>query len=335
MPDLEPINETQFPRRNFLQAMWIGLLACSGMVPQTLLADTYPSRPIQVVVPFPAGGIVDNIFRAMNPHLVAGLGQNLIAENKPGAGGSIGAAYVAKAKPDGYTLLMVFDTFAVNPLLYNLPFDTDKDLTPVALIGTSPLVVVVPSSLPVNTLQELIALAKAKPGVLNYASTGTGSSNQLAAELFKMTTGTDMNHIPYKGGAPAITDVLGGRVDVMFVSATSVLAHIRAGKMKALAVTAKERLPQLPDTPPVSDLYPSFEVRSWVGVLAPSQTPAPIIERLNKEIRAAMQTQELKNFFQAQALFPAVGTPQQFGQFIGSETERWGVVIKKANIKVD
>ena len=323
-------------RRQLLQRASASALSVAGLPLGTAFAQAnYPNKPIQVVVPFPAGGIVDNVFRAMAPSLQAGLGQPLVVDIKPGAGGSIGAGFAARAKPDGYTLLMVFDTFAVNPLLYKLSFDAEKDLTPVALIGTSSMVVVVPAASPVNTLAELVTLAKSKPGQLNYASTGTGSSNQLAAELFKMTAGIDMNHIPYKGGAPAITDVIGAQVDVMFVSASSVLAHIKSGKMKALAVTTKTRIPHLPDTPCVSDSYPSFEVRSWLGLLVPAKTPAAIVQQLHHEVRAAQQTPELKHFFQAQAIDVSNGSPQQFGEFIKGETERWGEVIRRAKIKVD
>jgi tripartite-type tricarboxylate transporter receptor subunit TctC len=298
-------------------------------------AQPYPNKPIQLIVPYPPGGIVDNITRAMLPKLSGSLGQPLVIDNKPGAGGSIGTAQVAKARPDGYTLLMVFDTHAVNPLLYKLSYDSDKDLTPISLISTSPLVLVTPPAVPVNSVKELVAMAKAKPGLLNYASTGAGSSNQLTAELFKMTAGVDLTHVPYKGGAPAITDVLGGRVETMFVSATSVLQHIKAGKMKALAVTTKERIPALPDTPTVADSYPGFEAQSWVGMLAPGQTPPDIVNRLNKEVHAALQSPELVSLFQAQSLRAAAGTPQDFGRFIHAETERWGVVIRKANIKVE
>jgi tripartite-type tricarboxylate transporter receptor subunit TctC len=300
-----------------------------------LHAQPYPNKPIQVMVPYPPGGIIDNLTRALLPKLTAALGQPLIVENTPGAGGSIGTAQVAKAKPDGYSVLMVFDTHAVNPLLYKLPYDSDKDLTPVALISTSPLIVVSPPAVPANSIRELVALAKAKPGVLNYASTGAGSSNQLAAELFKSTAGIDLTHVPYKGGAPASTDVLGGRVEVMFVSATSVLQHIKAGKMKALAVTTRERMAQLPEVPTVAETYPGFEAQSWGGMLAPGGTPAEIVNRLNAEVRAALQTPELTALFQTQALRAAPGTPQDFGRFIRAEEERWGAVIRKAGIKVE
>lgn len=324
-----------YSRRTLLHTSALTALGTGWCLDALAQAEAYPSKPIQVVIPFPPGGIVDNVFRAVSPGLSAALGQPLVVDNKPGAGGSIGAGLAAKAKPDGYTLLMVFDTFAVNPLLYKLPFDATRDLTPVALLCTSPLAMVVPASSPANTFSEWMALAKSKPGALNYASTGAGSSNQLAAESFKMTSGIEINHIPYKGGAPAITDLIGGQVDVMFVSASSVLGHIRAGKLKALAVTSKSRIAQLPGIPAVSEFYPSFEVRSWVGMLAPSQVPTAIVQQLNGELRQVLHKPEVRQYFQGQALDIAVGSPAQFGEFLKSETDRWADVIRKANIKVD
>ena len=324
-----------YSRRTLLQTSALTVLSTGWGLEVLAQTESYPSKPIQIVIPFPPGGIVDNVFRAISPSLSAALSQPLVVDNKPGAGGSIGAGLVAKAKPDGYTLLMVFDTFAVNPLLYKLPFDATHDLTPVALLCTSPLAMVVPASSPANTFAEWMALAKSKPGALNYASTGAGSSNQLAAESFKMTSGIDINHIPYKGGAPAITDLIGGQVDVMFVSASSVLGHIRAGKLKALAVTSKSRIAQLPGIPAVSEFYPSFEVRSWVGMLAPAQVPTAIIQQLNGELRKVFQKPEVRQYFQGQALDIAAGSPAQFGEFLKGETDRWAEVIRKANIKVD
>ena len=295
----------------------------------------YPSKPITVVVPFPAGGIVDNVTRKLNIELGASLAQSLVVDNKPGAGGSIGAAQVARARPDGYMLLAAFDTHAVNPLLYKLSFDSEKDLKPIALIATSPLVLVVHPSVPANSLRELVALAKAQPQLLNYASTGAGSSNHLTTALFKATSGPSMNHVPYKGGAPAITDVLGGQVQVMFVSVTSVLAHIRSGKMRALAVTSRERIPALPDVPSVSDTYPDFEASSWVGLLAPAGIPDDVAARLNGGVNAALKSPEFKKFLDEQSLRPAGGTPEQFGAFMKGETRKWGEVIKRQNISVE
>jgi len=301
----------------------------------TAQSGAYPNKPVQVVVPFPAGGIVDNVTRKLGTELTAQLGQPLVVENKGGAGGSIGAAQVARAKADGYTLLSAFDTHAVNPLLYKLSFDSDKDLQPIALVVTSPLVLVVHPSVPAKSLRELVALSKAQPDLLNYASTGKGSSNHLTTELFKITSGASFNHVPYKGGAPAITDVLGGQVQVMFVSVTSVLAHIRAGKMRALAVTSRERIAALPEVPPVSETYRDFEATSWVGVLAPAGTPADVVRKLNSSVNTALKSPEFLKFLDEQSLKPAGGTPEQFAAFMKAETKKWGAIIERQNIQVD
>jgi len=298
-------------------------------------SDFYPSKPVHVVVPFPAGGIVDNVTRRLSAALSTILGQPLVVENRAGAGGSIGAAQVARAKADGYTLLTAFDTHAVNPLLYRLNFDSEKDLKPIALIVTSPLVLVVHPSVPVDSLHALVDLAKVKPNALHYASTGTGSSNHLTTELFKTISGTSFNHVPYKGGAPAITDVLGGQVHLMFVSISSVIAHIRAGRMRPLAVTSQQRVAALPDVPPVSDTYDGFEAQSWVGLLAPTGIPVSIVEKLNRGVNAALQSPEFQQFLDEQSLNPAGGTPEQFGAFMQTQTQKWREVIAQQNIKVE
>lgn len=327
------MSHTSPTRRHLLANAAGAALALSA--PALRAQAKWPAKPIEVVVPFPPGGIVDNVTRALSTKLNTALRQQLIIQNKPGAGGSIGTGQVARATPDGHTLLMTFDTHVVNPQMYKLPFDSEKDLTPVVLVSTSPLILATPTDVPATSVKELVDLAKSKPGVLNYASTGAGSSNQLAAELFKMTAGVDIAHVPYKGGAPAIADVLAGRIQVMFVSAPSVLAHIKAGKMKALAVTTRERIPQLPDVPTVAETYPGFEVKSWVGMLAPGKTPPEVVERLNREVLAALKTPELQALFRDQALIPAGGTPQDFGRFMREQGELWGDVIRKANIKAD
>ncbi len=301
----------------------------------TPASAAYPEKPIELVVPFPPGGIVDVVTRNMARQLSGALKQPLVVVNKAGAGGSIGAAQVARSAPDGYTLLMAFDTHAINPLLYKLPFDSDKDLTPISLLGTSALVLAVPASVPANSVPELVAMAKRDPAALNYASTGAGSSNQLAAELFKSTTGINLTHIPYKGGAPAIADLLAARVQVMFVSTSSVLSHIRAGKLKALAVTTKQPIPQLPNVPSITQYYPSFEAKSWIGMLAPAGTPQDIISRLNTEIKNVLNTPEMAAFFDKQAIQAAPSSPAEFGKFMQDQTQKWSSVISESNIKVE
>ncbi|MBV6306249.1 tripartite tricarboxylate transporter substrate binding protein [Candidimonas humi] len=313
-------------------AMAAATFACS--IP-AFAAGTYPDHAVEVVVPFPPGGIVDVVTRMMGKQLSKTLGQPVVVMNKPGAGGSIGAGLVAHSKPDGYTLLMAFDTHAINPLLYKLPFDSDKDLAPVSLVGTSALVLAVHPSVPAKDVPALVEWSKQHPDDLNYASTGAGSSNQLAAELFKLTTGAQLRHIPYKGGAPAITDLLAGRVQVMFVSTSSVLQYIRAGKLKALAVTTKAPIPQLPGVPSITDYYPGFEAGSWVGMLAPAGTPKDIIARLNREVHAAITSPEMQQFFEKQAIQPAPSTPEAFGELMHRDTQKWAKVIKQAGIKVE
>jgi tripartite-type tricarboxylate transporter receptor subunit TctC len=301
----------------------------------TPASAAYPEKPIELIVPFPPGGIVDVVTRTIARQLSDVLKQPLVVVNKAGAGGSIGAAQVARAAPDGYTLLMAFDTHAINPLLYKLPFDSDKDLTPISLLGTSALVLAVPASVPANSVPELVAMAKRDPTALNYASTGAGSSNQLAAELFKSTTGINLTHIPYKGGAPAIADLLAARVQVMFVSTSSVLSHIRAGKLKALAVTTKQPIPQLPNVPSITQYYPSFEAKSWIGMLAPAGTPQDIISRLNTEIKNVLNTPEMAAFFDKQAIQAAPSSPAEFGKFMLDQTQKWSSVIRESSIKVE
>lgn len=322
-------------RRTFLGHSMAMTAATIGTIPVLASAQTYPTQPIQITVPFPAGGIVDNVTRKLGVQISSSLGQPVVIDNKAGAGGSIGAAQVARAQPDGYTLLSAFDTHAVNPLLFKLPFDSDKDLRPIVLVARSPLVLLVHPSVPAQNVQELVALAKSKPDSLNYASTGAGSSNHLTAELFKSITDTSMAHVPYKGGAPAITDIVGGQVQVMFVSVTSVLAHIRAGKLRPLAVTSKERIAALPDVPPIGDSYKGFEVYSWLGLLAPAKVPDDIVAKINSTVNTALKTPEIQKFLESQSLNPAGGTPQEFQSFMSAETKRWADLIKRQKIQTD
>jgi tripartite-type tricarboxylate transporter receptor subunit TctC len=273
--------------------------------------------------------------RTLAPSLSAIRGQQVIVENRSGADGTIGAAYVAKSPADGRTVLLVFDSYAVNPLIYRTEFDATKYLAPVALMGVSPLVLVVPISLPAHTLAEFVALAKVRPGKLNYASTGAGSSNQLAAELFKTAADVDLHAIPYRGGAPAITDLLGGQVEAMFVSASSVLSHLRSGRLRALGVTTRDRLEQLPDVPTISETYLSFEARSWIGLLVPSGAAPEAIRRLDADFRAALESPAPAAWMRAQAIQPRPGQPEEFADFIRYEFKRWGPVITRANIRED
>ncbi len=301
-------------------------------------AQPYPSRPIRIVVPFPAGGTTDLIARAAGQKLTESLGQPVVVDNRPGAGGNIGAELVAKSAPDGYTLLMgTVGTHAINASLYpKMPYDHVRDFAPIILVAGVPNVLVVNPSLPVNSVQELIAYGKANPGKLNFASSGNGTSIHLSGELFKTMTGVQMAHIPYKGSAPALQDLAGGQVQLMFDNLPSALPLIKAGRLKALAVTSKTRAPALPDVPTVAESgLPGFEASSWFGLLAPAGTPQPVITKVNAEIAKWLATPEAKEKLTAQGANVVGGTPEDFARHIAAETAKWQKVVKESGAKID
>jgi tripartite-type tricarboxylate transporter receptor subunit TctC len=300
--------------------------------------QVYPNKPIRIVVPFPAGGTTDVLARAAAQKLTESLGQPVVVDNRPGAGGNIGAELVAKSPPDGYTMLMgTVGTHAINPSLYpKMPYDHVRDFAPIILVAGVPNVLVVNPSLPVNSVQELIAYAKANPGRLNFASSGNGTSIHLSAELFKTMTGVQMAHIPYKGSAPALQDLAGGQVQLMFDNLPSSLALIKAGRLKALAVTSKARAQALPDVPTVAESgLPGFEASSWFGLLAPTGTPQPVIAKVNGEIAKWLATPEAKEKLLAQGANAAGGTPEDFARHIAAETAKWQKVVKESGAKID
>lgn len=295
------------------------------------------SKTIRIVVPFPPGGTVDGVARLLQPRLQAALGQTVLIDNRAGAGGTVGVREVARSAPDGYTVGMVFDAFTTYPLVYpNLGFDSRKDLVPVTQMASNPLVLVVNPSVPANNLQELVALAKAKPGTLNYASVGAGSSNHLTAEWFKSVAGIDVAHIPYKGGGPAQQDLLGGQVQMMFLSAVLAQPHVRAGKLRALAQTGATRVDAYRDVPTVAESgYPDFHVESWVGMLAPAGTPSAIIDRLHTEVTAALNNADVKARLAEQGLQPIANTPAQFAQALSDEYAKWQRLISERNLSLE
>ena len=299
---------------------------------------SYPSKPIRLVVPFPAGGTTDILARAVAQRLTETMGQPVVVDNRAGAGGNIGADMVAKAPPDGYTLLMgTVGTHAINASLYaKMPYDHVRDFAPVILVAGVPNVLVVNPALPVNSVQELIAYGKANPGKLNFASSGNGTSIHLAAELFKTMTGVQMAHVPYKGSAPALVDLAGGQVQLMFDNLPSSLALIKAGKLKALAVTSAQRSAALPDVPTVAESgLAGFEASSWFGLLAPAGTPKDIIAKLNGEVTKWLATPEAKEKLAAQGAIPAGRSPDDFMRHIAAETVKWQKVVKDSGAKVD
>ena len=322
--------------RTILRALGALALACA--VSASAQAP-YPNHPVRIVVPFPAGGTTDILARETAQKLTQSLGQPFVVENRPGAGGNIGADLVAKSAPDGYTMLMgTVGTHAINPSLYEkMPYDHVKDFVPVVLVAGVPNVLVVNPSLPVKTVQELIAYAKANPGKLNFASSGSGTSIHLSGELFKTMTGVSMQHVPYKGSSPALADLVGGQVQLMFDNLPSSLALIKAGKLRAIAVTSLTRSTALPDVPTIAESgLPGFEASSWFGLLAPAGTPRDVVTKVNGEVAKWLATPEAKEKLAAQGAIVATGlAPEDFVRHIASETAKWQKVVKESGAKVE
>jgi tripartite-type tricarboxylate transporter receptor subunit TctC len=295
-------------------------------------------RPIRLVVPFTPGGSTDILARALAPKLAAALGQNVIVDNKPGAGGSLGAAEVANAAPDGQTLLMGhIGTLAVNVSLYpKLAYDPVKSFTPVAWVARVPNVLVVSASSGMTSLKDLVSRAKAKPGQLSYSSGGNGSAAHISFEYFKLRAGIFMAHIPYRGTAPSVTDLISGQVDTTFTGTPAVLPHIRSGRLRALAVSSPQRIAALPEVPTVAESgYPGFEADQWYGIVAPAGTPPAVVARLNAEINKALALPEVAQQLAAEGAVPVPGPPQAFGELIAREIPRWREVIQAGNVKID
>ena len=314
-------------------------LACSLMATSLAQAQTvYPSRPIHIVVPFTPGGSTDILARSIGQELTKAWSQPVIIDNIPGAGGSVGADKVAKAPADGYTLLMGhIGTLGVNPSLYpNLPYDAVKSFAPVAWVARVPNVLVVHPSVPAKSVKELVAYAKANPGKLNYGSGGNGSAANLATEYFKLQTGASIVHIPYRGTAPAVTDLMGGQIQVLFTGAPAVLGQIRNNQLRALAVSSPRRLDALPDLPTVAEQgYKDFEADQWYGVVAPAGTPREIVMKLNAQINQSLGSAELKTRMNSEGAIATPTTPEVFGQLIVREIARWKPVIQSGRVKAD
>ena len=301
-------------------------------------AQDYPTKPIRLVVPFAAGGATDVLARLVGERLTASLGQQVVVDNRPGAGGNIGSDIVARAEPDGYTILMgAVGTHAINPSLYpKMPYDPVKDFAPVTLVASVPNVLVVNPEVPANSVQELIDLAKAKPGELNFASSGNGTSIHLSGELFKAMTGTDIVHVPYKGSGPAVTDLLGGQVQMMFDNMPSSLPHVKAGKLRALGVTSAARSPALPEVPTIAEAgVPDYDATSWFGIQAPAGTPEPVVARLQGAIVQALGEPEMRQRMADLGAEPVGDTPAEFGRFIAAEIAKWAKVVNDAGVKLE
>ncbi len=298
--------------------------------------DNYPAKPVRMIVPFPAGGPTDALTRVVAHKLTEAWGQQIVVDNRGGANGIIGQDIVAKAAPDGYTLLMQSVAFAVNPTLYKLPYDSTKDFIPVARIASTSLLLVVHPSVPAASVKELIALAKSKSGELSYASFGNGSIAHLAGEMFKTTTGVNLLHVPYKGVQQALGDLLAGRVQLMFPGISSALPHVGAGRLRPLAVTSRQRSPLAPTIPTMIESgIPGFDIGSWFGAFYPAGTPHNIVLKLNSGIENILQQPEIINIFRMQGFEVAGGSPTAFRSFIHSENEKFAKVVKAAGVKIE
>ncbi len=299
-------------------------------------AQNYPTKPIRLIVPFAPGGGTDILARVIGQKIGEGLGQQVVVDNRAGAGGNLGAELAAAATPDGYTLLMVSASYAVNASLYKLAFDPVKDLVAVTQVASVPFVLVAHPSLPANTVKELIALAQTRPGQLNYASSGNGSSPHLAAELFTMMTGTKMVHVPYRGGAPALADVIGGQVQLLFSTVIQGLPQLKAGRLKPIAIGSLKRSSALPEVPTIAESgVPGYDVTNWFGVLAPGATPKPIVLRLNKEIVEHLRSADLRVRLAAEGADPVGSSPAEFERVIRNDIEKYTRIVKAAGIRIN
>lgn len=308
-------------------------LACA---PAVALAQAYPSKPVRLVVPYSPGGGADNAARILATRLSTTLGQTVVIDNRPGGSGMIGAQAVAQAEPDGYTVLYDASAYAVNPALRKMAFDPAKDLVPVSLAVTVPNIFVVPPNAPYKSVQEFVDYARRNPGKLTYASYGAGSAAHLIGELLKNQAGIDLLHVPYKGGAPALTDLMGGQVDSYFSNAASGMSYVKSGKLRALAVTSSKRMAAMPDVPTLAESgFKDFEVLEWNGFFVPKGTPKEVVARLAKEVQAAVKDPATRQKLQGLGLDPVGSTPEEFGRFVQSEMTRWAGLVKSNRITVD
>jgi tripartite-type tricarboxylate transporter receptor subunit TctC len=322
----------KLPRRNFLH-LAAGVAALAA-VPRFAWAQSYPTRPVRIIVPFAPGGVSDTTTRLIGQWLSERLGQQFVIDNRPGGGGNIGTEAVVRASPDGYMLLMVGSWNAINATLYDkLSYNFIRDIAPVAGVTRVANVMVVNPSFPANTVPEFIAYAKTTPGKINYGSAGTGAPSHVTGELFKMMAGVDMAHVPYRSGGPALTDLLGGQVQVMFASTFSSIEYIRAGRLRALAVTTATRVEALPDLPTMAEFLPGYEATSWTGIGAPKNTPADIVDKLNREINAGLADPKMKARLADLGGMVLALSPADFGKLIAEDAEKWAKVIKFAGIK--
>ena len=315
----------------------IGAFAAFGLALSVLAQDTYPSRPIKIIAPVQPGGGVDLVARTIGDRLGKVLGQPIVVENQSGGGGIVGSMATARAAPDGYTLMVGYvGTHGTNPAVRKLPYDAIKDFTPIAMVGGTPNVLIVPPTLPVKTLAEFVQYAKANPGKLSYGSSGPGTLTHLAMEQLKLAADLDLVHVPYRGIGPAFTDILGGQTQAMFPGLAAALPHIKAGKVRALAVTGLKRHPLLPDVPTFEELgYKGFDGVQWYGIVGPANIPPAIVKRLNDEINRLLESPELRERLSSEALEPVPMSPDEFGRYIRDDIARWTRLAKERHIEIE
>jgi tripartite-type tricarboxylate transporter receptor subunit TctC len=315
----------------------IALALCSIFVGAAAAQDAYPSRPVKFILPFPPGGGTDILGRVISERLSASLGQPVVTENRGGAGGNVGAEAAAHSAPDGYTIVLVAPSLAISKTLYSkLNYDPVKDLAPISLVATVPNVMITNPAVEAKNLQEFIALARSRPGAMNYGSGGAGTSNHLAGELFNIVTGSKLVHVPYKGVNLAMQGVLAGEIHLVFIGIPAALPHIKAGRLRALALVAPQRSPALPEVPTAEEAgLKDFEVTTWYGVMAPAGTPRPIVSRLNAELVKIMHLPDVKERLAGMATDPLTSTPEEFAAYLRQEIAKWGDVVRRANLKAD
>src|SRR5438034_5534502 len=325
-----PPHQGAEPMKNILFALLFAAAAPA-------LAQEYPARPIRFIVPFPPGGTLDITARIMQPKLSEGLGQTIVIENRGGAGGVVGTEAAAKSAPDGYTFLFTFSAHTMNPALYKLAYDVERDFAPVSLLVSVPQLIAAHPNAPAKTLRELVAAAKERPGFYAYASPGNGTPGHIAAELLKRRAGIDMVHVPYKGGGPALADTIAGQVPFLFLTAPAGLPSARSGKLRALAVTTLKRTPAAPEVPTVAEELnlPDYEVDTWLALFAPAKTPEPIIARMQKEVARVLHLPEVKQKLLEQSADPVGSSPEELGRVVRTELKRWAAVIRDAGIKLE
>lgn len=301
------------------------------------LAQSWPSKPIRIVAPFPPGGTVDITARILQPKLSEALGQPVLVENRGGAGGAVGTEAVARSAPDGYTFLLTLSSHTINPILYKLGYDVERDFAPVTMVASVPQLIAAHPSAPAKTLRELVAAAKARPGALAYASPGNGTPGHIAAELLKLKAGIDLVHVPYKGGGPALADTVAGQVPFLFLTAPAGIPSVRSGKLRALAVTTPRRTSAAPEIPTVAEelALPDYAVDSWLGLFAPAGTPNAIVARVQKDVARVLKQPETRQRLVEQGAEPVGGTPEELAQVVRTELRTWAEVIRQAGIKAD